>query len=265
VGFVAMKEWQWVWWFLREGGWAVLVLLLSSCHADEYQGWLGRWETVIATAYTPSDPLDDAYHATKGERWRWITADGTTDVRRVPYGVAVPLRRGEPAWTFGTRLIVPTGLGYLDRCREGEREFTVDDVGNGSQYFPTEHGMLHVDLRFVDRRDALRWAGPEGKRSIRVFICTRRAPVHETIAPVYETIAPAHETIIPVHETMALVHETTWPKAEPEPVVRMDSPGPEPVETEAAMPMTDILLLAVVALGLRNRYRRRHSWEPGRK
>jgi hypothetical protein len=248
----------------------LLMAMVSGVFADEgraegraeYQGWLGRWERVVATAYTPSDPIDDAYHDTKGARWRWITADGTTDVRRHPYGVAVPLRHGEPWWPFGTRLIIPTGLGYLDRCREQEREFVIDDVGDGAAYFPTEHGHLHIDLRFMDYRDAIHWAGREGKRTIQVFVCEARAPVHEIIPPVHEIIPPVHEIIPPVHETPPRVQEPVWPKADPDPE---PVAAPEPMETEAAMPMTDLMLLAVVALGLRNRYRRRHSWEPGRK
>jgi hypothetical protein len=251
-----MRWWQQAGPFaLGSAFWALVIIIgatMQQCHGDEFGGWIGRWEQVVATAYTPSDPLDDAYHATKGERWRWICADGTTDVRRKPYGVAVPLRRGEPAWAFGTRLIIPTGLGYLDRCRADERVFTVDDVGNGSQYFPSEDGLLHIDLRWVDRRDALRWAGPEGKRRIWVFICQQRVP---------DTIVLKPETIQGNRETIVRIPEPTWPTADPEPVVRMEAPVPD---TEAAMPMTDLILLAVVALGLRKRFRRRASWEPGR-
>ena len=252
-----MKWRQWLVGIFTEVWPAVILVLLigaaACCHGDEYQGWTGHWETVVATAYTPSDPIDDAYHDSKGARWRWICADGTTDVRRIPYGVAVPLRRGEPWWPFGTRVIIPTGLGYLDRSRADEREFTVDDVGNGAAYFPSEAGHVHVDMRFIDRRDALRWAGPEGKRVIRVFVCGTRAPVHETIPVVHDTIGPVHDTTPAVNETVQ------WPAAPPEPVVLA-----EVRDTEAAMPMTDLLLVAVVALGLRQRFRRRASWEPGR-
>lgn len=256
------------WWQRRYGGdlldliiaLAAMTILLSlpCCFGDEYQGWIGRWETVVATAYTPSDPIDDAYHATKGARWRWICADGRTDTRRTPYGVAVPLRHGEPAWAFGTRLLIPTGLGYLDRCRADEREFVVDDVGDGAEYFPTERGCLHVDLRFVDYRDAIRWAGREGKRMIRVFVCIKRAPVliPEPIVHNPETMVHNPGTIAPNCDTME-----PWPAAPPlpEPVVLAEAR-----DTEAAMPMTDLLLVAVVALGLRKRFRRRASWEPGR-
>jgi hypothetical protein len=266
---VLMKWWQQAGPFaLGSAFWALVIIIgatIERCHGDEFGGWSGRWEQVVATAYTPSDPLDDAYHATKGERWRWICADGTTDVRRKPYGVAVPLRRGEPAWAFGTRLIIPTGLGYLDRLRPGndgvgtDREFTVDDVGNGSQYFPSEDGLLHIDLRWVDRRDALRWAGPEGKRRLWVFICQQRVP--DTIVRIPDTIVLKPETIQGIRETNVLIPEPIWPTADLEPVARMEAPVPD---TEAAMPMTDLILLAVVALGLRKRFRRRASWEPGR-
>lgn len=250
-----MKRWQWLVVIFTEVWPAVILVLLigaaACCHGDEYQGWTGHWETVVATAYTPSDPIDDAYHDTKGARWRWITADGVTDVRRHPYGLAVPLRHGEPWLRFGTRVIIPTGLGYLDRSRADEREFVVDDVGNGVAYFPSEAGHVHIDLRWVDRRDALRWAGPEGKRFIRVFVCGTRAPVHETIPAIPDTIVPIPDTI--------------WPKAEPmpEPVVRTEAPGA--VVMEAAFPITELALPGmIIVLGIHNRYRRRRSWESGR-
>lgn len=57
----------------------------------------GHWVDVIATAYSPEDPLDGAYRSTKG-KWRYITADGRTDVRRNPYGIAVPCGRTGPRW-----------------------------------------------------------------------------------------------------------------------------------------------------------------------
>jgi hypothetical protein len=254
VGGASVRWWHYLVLLTLEGGWVALiialVLLMRQCQgaeegAAQYGGWLGHWEEVVATAYTPSDPVDAAYHATKGERWRWICADGTTDVRRKPYGVAVPLRRGEPAWPFGTRLIIPTGLGYLDRCREDEREFTVDDVGNGVQYFPAEEGRIHLDFRFVDRRDALRWAGPEGKRRLWVFVCQKRIP----------------ETIVLIRETNVLMPDTAWPKAEPMPKAAAD-----PVVIEAAFPLTELALPGMITiLGIHNRYRRRRSWEPGRR
>lgn len=131
----------------------------------------GRWELVCATAYSPHDPIDDAYRATKG-KWLHITADGETDVREDPYGVAVPLRKGNrPHLPFGTRIFIPEETGYLSRNKE--RVFDVDDVGNGRQYFPTRKGCLHVDLRFKDHSSAVRWAGPKGYRFIKVFIYDR--------------------------------------------------------------------------------------------
>jgi len=130
----------------------------------------GHWIEVVATAYSPHDSIDDDYRATKG-RWLYKTADGRTDVRSTPYGVAVPLlaRSRKPAIPFGTKLVIPAGLGYLDRSRQ-DRVFVVDDVGNGKEYYPERGGRLHVDLRFRDHASAVRWAGPRGYRFISVFV-----------------------------------------------------------------------------------------------
>lgn len=228
----------------------LLVLFVGTCgYSDEYQGWIGHWEDVVATAYTPSDPIDDAYHATKGTRWRWITADGRTDVRREPYGIAVPLRHGGPWWAFGTRVIIPVGAGYLDRCRADERLFRVDDVGDGKEYFATERGQAHIDLRFVDRRDALRWAGPEGQRPLRVFVCSRPAPQPEPVpAWVYAPALPA----FPVEPVSVPVMVAA------EPIEEGGLMGEWPLNAWAIGGGS--MLLLVTAL----RYRRRESWEPPR-
>ncbi len=138
-----------------------------------YQGFAGRWVTVCATAYTPTNSIDGDYHATKGA-YRWKTADGRTDVRRVPYGLAVPLQRRSdkkiPVWGFGTRVIIPTGYSYLDRSRSSERVFTVDDTSASKKYFYSKQGCLHVDMRFVDDADAFTWTGPLGYRFIKIFV-----------------------------------------------------------------------------------------------
>jgi len=139
-----------------------------------YMGLTGRWVQVCATAYTPTNAIDGAYHATKGA-YRWKTADGKTDVRKIPYGVAVPQQRRAdrkkvPEWDFGTQIIIPVGYGYLDNIRKNERVFSVDDTSESSLFFHSKQGCLHIDVRFVDTKDAIKWAGPLGYRFISVFV-----------------------------------------------------------------------------------------------
>ena len=131
----------------------------------------GRWVTVRATAYSPHDAIDGSYHATKGERWRWITADGRTDVRHTPYGIAVPrLAGGRPAWPYGTRVMIPAGQGYLDQSQPSERLFTVDDCGGAIRSKTERSGVLHIDLRFRLESSARQFAGPAGWRELRVLV-----------------------------------------------------------------------------------------------
>lgn len=142
--------------------------------ATHYNGLEGHWVEVCATAYSPEDPIDSVYRESKGEKWRWKTANGRTDVRHTPYGIAVPVKRADgkvrPQWSFGTRVVIPVGLGYLDRSRADDRVFTVDDTGDGKEYFATKNGKTHIDLRFKQHADAIRWAGPLGYRFIHVFV-----------------------------------------------------------------------------------------------
>lgn len=132
----------------------------------------GKWIQAVATAYSPHDPIDGAYHATKGDRWRWITADGRTDVRKHPYGIAVPLKSGtrRPSLPFGTYIFIPADTGYVAKSGPTDRIFKVDDVGNGRQYRRTEGGLLHIDLRFKTHASAIQWAGPTGRRVIWVYV-----------------------------------------------------------------------------------------------
>lgn len=131
----------------------------------------GRWITVRATAYSPHDAVDGSYHATKGERWRWITADARTDVRTTPYGIAVPrLAGGRPAWPYGTRVLIPSGQGYLDSTRADDRVFTVDDTGGAIHGKTDRSGVLHIDLRFRSESSARQFAGAKGWREMRVFV-----------------------------------------------------------------------------------------------
>ncbi|GDY14506.1 hypothetical protein LBMAG53_33840 [Planctomycetota bacterium] len=133
--------------------------------------WRGRWVTVRATGYSPHDRIDSGYHATKGS-WRWITADGRTDVRTQPYGLAVPRRDGNPWLRYGTRVFIPAGQGYLDQTltRADQRVFTVDDTGAAISRRTQGSGTTFVDLRFATEHAARQFGGDRGWRSIRLFI-----------------------------------------------------------------------------------------------
>lgn len=131
----------------------------------------GRWISVRATAYSPHDAIDGEYHASKGDRWRWITADGRTDVRKRPYGVAVPRLHGRrPALPFGTRMIIPAGQGYLDQSRPDERIFVVDDSGAAIRNKTLASGVLHLDLRYRSEAAARAFGGALGWRELQVFV-----------------------------------------------------------------------------------------------
>jgi 3D (Asp-Asp-Asp) domain-containing protein len=107
----------------------------------------------VTTGYSPHDAVDGAYHATKGERWRWITADAVTDVRDVPYGVAVDPR----ALPYGTTVIVP---GYHRGVA-----VAADDTG-GRLRQSWSAGVLHLDLRYKTERSALAW----GRKQVVVHV-----------------------------------------------------------------------------------------------
>ena len=158
----------------------LLVLLVQQrAVADEveYRGWLGRWWDVRATAYSPQDPIDQAYRDSKGPRWRNITADGLTDVRRVPYGIAVPSYFATgPMLRYGTRVVIPAGQGYLDQTRPDDRVFPVDDTGSAITERTESEGLVYVDLRFRTTRSAHEWAGPAGWRALRLFVVRCAAP-----------------------------------------------------------------------------------------
>jgi 3D (Asp-Asp-Asp) domain-containing protein len=121
--------------------------------------------TVRATAYSPHDPHDSHYRATKG-KWINITADGRTDVRHVQHGMAVPLVPGRrrPIIAYGTLITIPDEYGYpVPQVR-------VDDTGSGIRKKTAQTGVTYVDLRFPKSADALAWTGPKGYRELRIFI-----------------------------------------------------------------------------------------------
>lgn len=157
----------------------LLVLCLAAPATEEYLGYLGRWVEVEATAYSPHDSRDSAYHATKGKD-RWKTAGRVSDVRRVPYGIAAPQPYHRPVLpTFlviplRTRVIVPLGNGYLDHERDTpeERVFLVDDTGSDIVRETRRTGRLNIDLRMKTEADALAY----GRKRFRVFIIERDVP-----------------------------------------------------------------------------------------
>ncbi len=152
----------------------LIFAVISGWTAEEtYAGFTGRWVEVVASAYSPQDPIDGEYRASKGEKWRWIAADGKTDVRESPYGIAVANQGGKPWMPYGTQIIVPSGYGYLDGSRPVERVFTVDDTGSMISRRTKATGTPHIDLRYMHSSWATKW----GSKSIRVFVVTGRAPV----------------------------------------------------------------------------------------
>lgn len=128
---------------------------MENSHEEitQYGPWKGRWVKARLSAYSPHDRIDAAYHATKGDRWRWITADARTDVRAVPYGIAAP-----SSIPFGRRIFVPVGLSYLDHSRSAphQRVFTVDDRGAAIEGgIQSGGGILRLDLRYRTEYSAL--------------------------------------------------------------------------------------------------------------
>jgi 3D (Asp-Asp-Asp) domain-containing protein len=156
-----------------------LLILAASTVAcataqETYAGYTGYWVDTVATAYSPHDPIDGDYHATKG-KWRWITADGKTDVRETPYGVAVPNVGGKPWLPYGTQVIIPHGNGYLDNSRPTDRVFRVDDTGSTIGKLHRKTGTPHIDLRFMTNVWARKWSN----KPVRIFVITGVAVVTE--------------------------------------------------------------------------------------
>ena len=176
----------------------VLALLLCAIMtAEEYQGYIGEWVTVEATAYSPHDRRDAAYRATKG-RDRWMTAGRVSDVRKHPYGVAAPQPGGDrplpPHLTLPlrTEVIIPLGNGYLDHTAGHDtaagRVFLVDDTGGDITTNTRKTRTLHIDLRVKLEADALQFNGGAGRGRFRIFVITGPAPRHEP--PQQRAVAP---------------------------------------------------------------------------
>lgn len=89
-----------------------------------------------------------------------ITANGTK-VLRVPYNLA-----SDRSLPFGTRVFLPTGFGALDKVREMERWFEVDDRGGALDTEAKRYGVLRLDLRVREHW----WAVIFGRKTIPVLI-----------------------------------------------------------------------------------------------
>ena len=149
----------------------LLALCAASLAAETYQGNLGYWVDTVATAYSPEDAIDHHYRESKG-KWRYITADGRTDVRSVPYGVAVPNVDKTPKLAYGTKVIIPYGYGYLDKCRPNDRVFPVADTGYTISQKMRETKVMHIDLRYISKDWSSKWK----TTALRMFVITGVAP-----------------------------------------------------------------------------------------
>lgn len=133
----------------------MLPLAAEEMYAQEitqYGPWKGRWVKARLSAYSPHDRIDAVFRATKGDRWRWITANGKTDVRNSPYGIA-----GPSSLRFGQRIFIPRGHAYLDESRASghERLFVVDDRGAAIERGSMSEGRIWLDLRYRTEHSAL--------------------------------------------------------------------------------------------------------------
>lgn len=121
----------------------LLILLLASLACA------GEWVPmeVTATAYCPCQICC-------GSRAAGITADNTK-VSEWPYGIASDPQR----LPYGTVVIIPHGIGYLDKTypADADRQFFVDDTGGALRRNTRRTGRVHIDLRFVQHRNALRF------------------------------------------------------------------------------------------------------------
>jgi len=122
------------------------LLMLSLCEISAGESLAGQWREAVLTAYSP---LDDLTRDDNGNPHR-LTSTGVRTAS-VPYGVAAD----PSALPYGTRVLVPAGLGYLDASRAGDRVFTVDDTGPIVRRRTRATGVLHLDLRFRSVASAL--------------------------------------------------------------------------------------------------------------
>lgn len=132
-----------------------LLILISAMQCAVAES--GRWVEVILTAYSPLDKFtrDDTNNPQR------LTSTGKATAL-VPYGIAADPR----SLPYGTRILIPPGLGYLDRSRPQARTFIVDDTGSAIRENTRRSGVIHLDLRYIGVPDALRF----GRKRAWVFV-----------------------------------------------------------------------------------------------
>ncbi len=161
----------------------------SLSTADEYLGHVGRWVTVEASAYTPTDVYTKDDQRNPGRK----TATGAdTRLRQNWYGVAAPQQRaGVPSWNclpLRSKVIIPRGQGYLDHDTnfqdDAQRTFPVDDTGGIITTRTKQTGRMHIDLRY--RAGEEQEARQFGRRRIRIFVIEGPAPQREVVPATVE-------------------------------------------------------------------------------
>ncbi len=132
-----------------------LTVAANAASVDTAPG--GRWVEAVLTAYSPLDDFtrDDVNNPQR------LTATGAK-TESVPYNVAADPR----TLPFGSRIYIPTGLGYLDESRPSARSFIVDDTGSVVRRKTRRSGILHLDLRFKSVESAVMF----GTKKALVFI-----------------------------------------------------------------------------------------------
>lgn len=125
------------------------LMLVAALHAGD---WIET--TAILTAYCPCAVCC-------GDRAAGLTADGT-DVATSHYGIAADPQR----LPFGSWLYIPTGNGYLDNQQPDDRVFRVDDTGGIVRRLTRKTGIIHLDLRFIHHRSAVKF----GVRTATVWV-----------------------------------------------------------------------------------------------
>jgi 3D (Asp-Asp-Asp) domain-containing protein len=132
---------------------AIAGVLLMLAVAADLRAAEGRWVMAEVTAYCPCSLCC-------GEFADGRTANNTR-VDRTPYNFAA-----DRSLPLGARVFVPVGLGVLDRVRDADRWFSVDDRGGALDTEARRYGVLRLDLRVRDHW----WAVRFGRRSLPVFV-----------------------------------------------------------------------------------------------
>lgn len=207
----------------------LLIVCGALCAQDVYAGYVGLWVDVRATAYSPHDECDSHHWSSQDE----ITAIGRNWLKH-PYGVAVPYHDGDALFlSYGTRIIVPHGYGYLDKTftKPEDRVFMVDDTGGSLRTKMRRWRKPVIDLRYRDSVDAMRFGGRAGHRDVRIFV----------IEGVY--VAPPPEPVL-------VVDPPRTPEPEPLPMPVASIPAPSlPQEPQHPIGLFIFLILSFVLCG----------------